>query len=95
MSVGLVAPFAATILILALAVIFTRLWVNDTASRAVRELHTLGIQPGRTYKLGGAWALLAVRERRNLLWAVLAVIAWMALVVSLDLARTVGSLGIR
>jgi len=48
-----------------------------------------------SYKLGGAWALLAVRERRNLLWAVLAVIAWMALVVSLDLARTVGSLGIR
>jgi hypothetical protein len=95
MSIGLVAPFAATILILALAVIFTRLWVNDTASRAVRELHTLGIRPGRTYKLGGAWTLLAVRERRNMLWAALAVIAWMALVVSLDLARTVGSPGVR
>ena len=95
MSIGLVAPFAATILILALAVIFTRLWVNDTTSRAVRELHTLGIRPGRTYRLGGAWALHAVRERRNLLWAALAVIAWMALVVSLDLARAVGSPGIR
>ncbi len=94
MAIGLVAPFAATILILALAVIFTRLWVNDTASRAVRELRILGMRPGRNYKLGGAWVLLAVRDRRNLLWAVLAVLAWMALVVSLDHARAVRPTGI-
>ncbi len=95
MSIGLVAPFAATILVLALAIIFTRMWVIDTATQAVRELHTLGIRPGRTYKLGGAWTLLAAGERRNLLWAVLAVIAWMALLVSLDLARLTGSSGVR
>ena len=87
MPIGLIAPFAATILVLALAVIFTRLWANDLASQAVHELHILGIRPGRTYRLGGAWALRAARDRRNLLWAVLGVVAWIAVVVSLDLAR--------
>ncbi len=87
MSIGLVAPFAAAIMVLALTVIFTRLWVNDTEPRAVRELHTLGLRPGRTYTLGGTWALHAARERGNLLLAILAVAAWIAVVISLDVAR--------
>ena len=82
-----VAPFAGTVLVLALAVLFTRLWASDTAARAVRRLHALGMQPGRNYKLGASWAFAAARERRNLLWALLAIGAWTAFVVSLDLAR--------
>ena len=81
------APFAGTVAVLALAVLFTRLWVNDTSAQAVRQLHVLGMRPGRNYKLGGAWARLAVRDRRNLLWAGLALVAWVALVVSLDAVR--------
>jgi hypothetical protein len=86
MSIGLVAPFAAAIMVLALTVIFTRLWVNGPESRAVRG-YTLGLRPGRTYTLGGAWALHAARKRGGLLLAVLAVAAWIAIVISLDVAR--------
>ncbi len=87
MAFGLIAPFAATSLVLALALVFTRLWTNDTASYALRELHALGIRPGRTYKLGGSWAISAVRNRRNLILAIVAAAAWMAFAVSLNLAR--------
>ncbi len=86
-TVSSLAPVAGSLLVLALAVLFTRLWVNDTASQAVRHLHMLGIRPGRHYKLGGAWARLAVRDRRNLLWGALALLAWIALVVTLDGVR--------
>ena len=48
---------------------------------------SLGVRPGRTYKLGGSWALRAARERGNLLLTLLAVAAWIAVVISLDLAR--------
>jgi len=87
MFIGLVESFAAALVAMALAIVFTGIWVNDTAARAVRELHVLGLRPGRTYTLGGAWALHAARDRRNLLWAVLAVFAWLACVVALHLAR--------
>jgi hypothetical protein len=82
MSIALVEPFAA-LGAMALAIVFTCLWVNDTAARAVRELHGLGLRPGRSYKLGGAWALHAARERRNLLLALLSAAAWLAWVVAL------------
>jgi hypothetical protein len=86
MFTGLVGPFAASLLVLALAIVFTRLWVNDTASLALRELRIRGIRPGQTYKLGSAWALVAVRDRRNLLWALLAVSSWVvATAYSVDL----------
>jgi hypothetical protein len=85
MFTGLVGTFVATAVVLALAVVFTRLWVHDTASQALHELRVRGIDPGRTFKLGGAWALVAVRDRRNLLWALLAVCSWVATVYSLDL----------
>jgi hypothetical protein len=84
MSFALAAPFVA----LALAVTFTRLWATDTASRAIRELHRLGLRPGRTYKLGVAWALVAARDGRNLLWAVLSVSAWLFGLVGLHFARS-------
>ncbi len=86
-QIAQLAPFAGTALVLALAVLFTRLWVNDTAAQAVRQLTVLGIRPGRSYKLGGAWVRIAVRDPRNFLWAGLALVAWVALVVSLDAVR--------
>ncbi len=82
-----IAPVAGPILVLALAVLFTRLWVSDTSAQAVRQLQVLGMRPGRQYKLGGAWTRAAVRDPRNVLWAGLALVAWVALIVSLDLAR--------
>ena len=86
MPIGLVAPCAATIVVVAVAVALTRLWVNDTASRALRELRALGIRAGHSYKLGGAWTIHAARDRRNLMWAVLSAVAWLGSVVSLHLA---------
>lgn len=82
MFIALVESFAAALVAMTLAVVFTGLWVNDTTARAVRELRVLGLRPGRSYKLGGAWALHAARERRNLLWAVLSAAAWVACVVA-------------
>ncbi len=82
-----VAPVAGTLAVLALAVLFTRSWVNDTAAQATRRLRILGIRPGRNYELGSAWTQFAARDRRNILWAGLAVAAWIVLVVSLDGVR--------
>ncbi len=76
---------AASVLLLAVAL--TRLWLKDTSSRALRQLYLLGMQPGRTYKLGGSWALVAVRDGRNLLLAILAVAAWIAVAVSIHAAH--------
>ena len=87
MPTVLIAPFVATILLVVLALALTRLWANDMVSHATRELSILGMRPGRSYKLGAAWVLLAARDRRNLLWAFLAVVAWIAVVVSVNLAR--------
>jgi hypothetical protein len=82
MSIALVEPFAAALVAMTLAIVFTRLWVNDTSARAVRELHVLGLRPGHSFKLGRAWALHAARDGRNLLWAVLSAAAWVACVVA-------------
>jgi hypothetical protein len=82
MFTTLVEPFAIALVAMALAIVFTRLWVNDTAARAVRELRVLGLRPGHSYKLGGAWALHAARERGNLMWAALSAAAWVACVVA-------------
>ena len=76
------APLAAALLALALAVVLTRLWVNDMDARAVQQLKVLGMRPGRRYKLGGAWALAATRDSRNALRASLALAAWVAVVVA-------------
>ena len=86
MSLGLFGPIAATLAVLALAVLLTRLWVADTASHAVRQLQLLGLRPGRVYKLGGAWVLVAVRDRRNMVWGILALAAWVAAAVSVPFA---------
>jgi hypothetical protein len=86
MPTGTIAPLAATIPLLVLALVFTRVWASGTASHAVRELSILGMRPGRNYKLGASWVLFAARDRRNLLWAVLAVLAWTAVVASVKLA---------
>src|SRR5690242_5726232 len=56
-----VAPVLIVVLALSLAALFTRVWRNDSRVRARRELELLGFQPGRAYKLGGAWTLRAVR----------------------------------
>jgi hypothetical protein len=88
MSVGLVAPLAATILVLALAVVFARLWVDDARSRLPRELYPLGSRAGRTGKPGGTWAVRAARVRGHVvILAILAIAAWIAVVTSLDSAR--------
>jgi len=87
MPIGLpltLAPLAGIILLLALAVVLTRLWAHDTTTQALRELNALGMQPGRKYKLGSTWALLAARDRRNVRWAALALVAWVALIVAVD-----------
>jgi hypothetical protein len=81
------APLAATLVAFTLAVLFTRIWVNDTAARAVQQLKVLGMRPGRHYKLGGAWARLAARDGRNATWASLALVAWVGLVVAVDVVR--------
>jgi hypothetical protein len=80
-------PFAAVIALLVLALGFTTLWANATISHAARELSILGMRPGRSYKLGPAWVLLAARDRRNLRWGVLALAAWIAVVVAVSFAR--------
>jgi hypothetical protein len=88
MSVGFVAPLAAAILVLALAVVFARLWVNDACSRSPRD-HPLGSRAGRSGRVGEAWAFRAAHERGNvvIILAVLAIAAWIAVVTSLDAAR--------
>jgi hypothetical protein len=87
MLTGFSAPLAATFASLVLALVLTRMWANATVSHAARQLSILGMRPGRSYKLGAAWVLLAARDRRNLLWAILSVVAWAAVVVSLHFAR--------
>lgn len=81
------ATVAAVLAVLALAVVFTRLWMNDVATKAAHDLRVLGMRPGRHYKLGGTWARVAARDPRNLLWAALALTGWIALVISLDAFR--------
>jgi hypothetical protein len=83
----LMSPFAPTIPLVVAALVLTRLWASGTVSHAARELSILGMRPGRSYKLGAAWVLSAARHRRNLFWAVLSALAWIAVVVSLNLAR--------
>ena len=87
MPIGIHTPFAATIPLLLLALVLTRLWANATAAHAARELYLLGMRPGRSYRLGAAWVLLAARDRRNLTWAALAMAAWIAVVVSVNIAK--------
>jgi hypothetical protein len=88
MPTALMSPFAATIALVVLALVLTKLWASGTISHAVRELSILGMRPGRSYKLGPWWLLVAARDRRNLLWAVLSTLAWVGVVVSVNLART-------
>ncbi len=86
MPTALTPPFAATILLVVLALALTKAWASGTVSHAARELSILGMRPGRSYRLGAAWLLLAARERRNLRWAVLCGLAWIAVAVSVNLA---------
>lgn len=86
MPTALTSPFAATILLVVLALALTKAWASGTVSHATRELSILGMRPGRSYRLGAAWLLLAARERRNLRWAVLCALAWIAVAVSVNLA---------
>jgi len=87
MPIGISAPLAATIASLVLALVLTRLWANATVSHAARQLSILGMRPGRSFRLGAAWVLLAARDRRNLLWAILALVSWIAVVISVNFAR--------
>ncbi len=87
MPTALTSPLTPTILLVVLALVLTRMWASGTISHAARELSILGMRPGRSYKLGPAWVLLAARERRNLVWAVLSVVAWVGVVVSFKLLR--------
>jgi hypothetical protein len=87
MPIGIDVPLAATIPLIVLALVLTRLWANATVAHAARELNMLGMRPGRSYRLGATWVLLAARDRRNLVWATLALAAWIAVVVSVNLAK--------
>lgn len=87
MPTALTSPLMPTVLLVVLALVLTRMWASGTISHAARELSILGLRPGRSYKLGTAWILLAARERRNLVWAVLSVAACVGVVVSLELVR--------
>lgn len=87
MPTSLTSPFAATFALVVAALVLTRIWASGTASHAARELTILGMRPGRSYRLGAAWFAVASRDRRNLAWAVLSAVAWIAVVVSLNLAR--------
>lgn len=80
-------PLACPVLVLALAVLFTKLWVTDFSHGVARQLSHLGIDPGTSHRLGGSWFLQAVRRPRNLLWALLAGFAWIALVVAVGRLR--------
>jgi hypothetical protein len=86
MTIGVDVPFAAMIPLLVLALVLTRLWANSTVAHAARELNMLGMRPGRSYRLGVAWVLLAARERRNQVFATLAMGAWVTVGVALNLA---------
>jgi hypothetical protein len=82
-----IATIAAPLAVLALTVIFTRLSASDTATRAVHHPHAPRIRPGRHDKLGGAGVRVATLDSRDLVWAILALAGWIALVISLDVVR--------